>query len=268
MWNYNTKIKWREGEKVETVSDFIFLGSKITADGDCSHEIKRRLLLGRKVMTNLDSILKSRDITLSIKVCLVKAMVCPVVMYRCESWTIKKAERWRIGCFWTVVLEKTLESPLDRKKIQPVNPKGNQSWICIGRTDAEAETPLLWPPDAKNWLICKEKRPWCWKRLKVGAEGENRGWDGWMASLTQWTWVWVNSRIWWWTGRPSALQSIGSQRVRHTWVTELYLLHQLRKILSFLPWALPLPSNHHLHSQHIKDGSVFSRFFFRSILCR
>ena len=107
-----------------------------------------------------------------------------------------------------------------------------------------------------------------WKRLKVGAEGENRGWDGWMASLTQWTWVWVNSRIWWWTGKPSALQSIGSQRVRHTWVTELYLLHQLRKILSFLPWALPLPSTHHIHPQHIKDGSVFSRFFFRSILCR
>ena len=112
----------------ETVADFIFLGSKITADGDCSHEIKRRLFLGRKVMTTLDSILKSRDITLLIKVCLVKAMVFPVVMYGCESWTVKKAEHRRIDAFEKiVVLEKTLESPLDYKEIQPVHPKGNQS---------------------------------------------------------------------------------------------------------------------------------------------
>ena len=134
-----------DGETVETVSDFIFLGSKITADGDCSHEIKRRLLLGRKVMTNLDSIFKSRDITLPTKVHLVKAMVFPVVMYGYESWTIKKAERRR-----TVVLEKTLESPLDCKKIQPVHPKGDQSWVFIGKTDVEAETPILWPPDTKS----------------------------------------------------------------------------------------------------------------------
>ena len=106
---------------MEIVSDFIFLVSKITADGDCSHEIRRRLLLGRKVMTNLDSIFKSRDITLPTKVRLVKAMVFPVVMYGCESWTVKKAKRWRIWCFWTVVLEKTLESPLDYKEIQPVH---------------------------------------------------------------------------------------------------------------------------------------------------
>ena len=141
---------------VETVADFIFLGSKITADGDCRHEIKRCLLLGRKVMTNLDSIFKSRDITLSTKVHLVKAMVFPVVMYGCESWAIKKAEsapkNW---CFWTVVLEKTLESPLDCKEIRPVHPKGYQSWVFIGRTDVEAETPILWPPDAKSWLIWK-----------------------------------------------------------------------------------------------------------------
>jgi len=109
----------------ETVAEFIFLGSKITADGDCSHEIKRCLLLGRKVMTNLDSILKSRNITLSTKVHLVK--VFPVVMYGCESLTLKKAECWRIDSFWTVVLEKTLESPLDCKEIQPVHPKGDQS---------------------------------------------------------------------------------------------------------------------------------------------
>ena len=140
---------------METVADFIFLGSKITTDGDCSHEIKRRLLLGRKVMTNLDGILKSRDITLSTKVHLVKAMVFPVVMYGCESWTMKKAEHWRIDAFWTVVLEKTLESPLDCKEIQPVHRKGDQSWVFIWRTDAEAETPILWPPHAKSWLFWK-----------------------------------------------------------------------------------------------------------------
>ena len=119
-------IPWQiNGETMETVTDFIFLGSKITVDGDCSHDIKRHLLLGRKAMTNLDSMLKSRDITLPIKVHLVKAVVFPVVMYGCESWTIKKAECRRIDAF--ELLEKTLESPLDCKEIQPVNPKGNQS---------------------------------------------------------------------------------------------------------------------------------------------
>ena len=136
----------------ETVSDFIFLDSKITADGDCSHEIKRRLLLGRKVMTNLDSIFKSRDITLPTKVRLVKAMVFPVVMYGCESWTVKKAERRRIDAFeLCVVLEKTLESPLDCKEIQPVHSEGDQSWDFFGGNDAKAETPVLWPPHAKSW---------------------------------------------------------------------------------------------------------------------
>ena len=141
-------------ETMETVTDFIFLGSKITADGDCSHETKWHFLLGRKAMTSLDSILKSRDITLPTKVYLVKATVFPVVMYECESWPIKKAEHQRIDawCFWIVVLEKTLKSPLDSKEIQPVHPKGNQSWMFIGRSDAEAEAPILWPPDAKNWL--------------------------------------------------------------------------------------------------------------------
>ena len=134
----------------------IFLGSKITADGDCSHEIKRRLLLGRKVMTNLDSILKSRDITLPTKVYLVKAVVFPVVMNGCESWTIKEKWEQKNWCFWTGVLEKTLESPLDCKEIQPVHPKGDQSWVFTERTHAEAETPILWPPDAKNWLIGKD----------------------------------------------------------------------------------------------------------------
>ena len=108
-------------------------------------------------MTNLDSILKSRDITLPAKVRLVKAMVFPVVMYGCESWTIKKAEHQKNWCFWNVLLEKTLESPLDCKEIQQVHPKGDQSWVFIRRTDAKAETPILWPPDVKNWLI--EKYP-------------------------------------------------------------------------------------------------------------
>ena len=149
-------------------------------------------------MTNLDSILKSRDTTLPTKVHLDKAMVFPVVMYRCGSWTKKKAECLKNWCFWNVVLEKTLESPLDSKEIQPVHPKGNQSWICIGRTDAEAETPILWPPDGED--LTHLKRPWCWERLKAGGEGDNRGYDGWMTSLTQWTWVWVNSGSWWWAG--------------------------------------------------------------------
>ena len=148
-----------------------FLGSKITVDGDCSHEIKRHLLLGRKAMTNLDSMLKSRDITLPTKVHLVK------VMYECESWT-KAAENW---CFWTVVLEKTLETPLDCEEITPVHPKRNQSWVFIGRTVLKVKLSTL-----ATW--CKEltrlKRPWCWERLKAGEEMYDRAWDGWMASPT------------------------------------------------------------------------------------
>ena len=129
---------------METVADFIFLASKITADGDCSHEIKRCLLLGRKVMINLDSILKSRDNTLPTKVCLVKAMVFPVVMYECDSWTIKKAELRRIDAF-ELWYWRRLESPFDCKEIQPVHPKGDQSWMFTGGTDVEAETSILWP---------------------------------------------------------------------------------------------------------------------------
>ena len=146
---------------METVTDFIFLGSKITADGDCRYEIKRCLLLERKAMTNLDSILKSRHITLPTKAPLSKAMVFPVVMYGCDSWTITRAECWRIDAF-ELSCWKTLESPLDSKEIQPVHPKGNQSWVFIGRTDTEAEIPILWPPDVKNWLI--------WKDLDAGKD--------------------------------------------------------------------------------------------------
>ena len=132
-----------DGETVETVADFIFLGSKITAEGDCSHEIKRCLFLGRKIMTNLDNTLESGDITLPTKVRLIKAMVFPVVMYGCESWTIKKAECQRIDAFLLWCWRRLLRVPL-------VHPKGDQSWVFIGRTDAEAETPILWPADAKN----------------------------------------------------------------------------------------------------------------------
>ena len=145
-----------DGKTMETVRDFILGGSKITADGDYSHEIKRHLLLGRKVMSNLDSIFKSRDITLPTKVRLVKAMV----FFSSHSWMweLDYKESWALKnlCFWIVVLEHTLENPLDSKEIKPVNPKGNQSWIFIGRTDAEAETPIIWPPDSKNWLPGKD----------------------------------------------------------------------------------------------------------------
>ena len=159
-----------------TVTDFIFWGSKITVDGDCSHEMKRCLLLGRKVMTNLDSILKSRDIILPTKVHLVKVMVFPVVMNGCESWTVKKAKCWRINAF-ELQRWRRLLSPLDCKEIQPVHPKGNQYWVFIGRTDVAAETPIPWPPDAENWLIWKDSDPgkdWRWE--KGMTEVETVGW--------------------------------------------------------------------------------------------
>ena len=187
-----------EGETVETATHFILGGSKIASDGDCSHEIKRCFLFGRKAMTKLHSILKSRDITLSTKKDLYS------LSYGFSSshvwmWELDHKESWvpKNWCFWTVVLEKTLESILDCKEIQPVHPKGSQSWIFIGRTDAEAET---WCEEPTHW-----KRPWSWERLKAGGEGDNRGWDGWMASLTRWTWVWASSGSWWWTERPSML---------------------------------------------------------------
>ena len=137
-----------DGETKETVIDFIFSGSKITAEGDCSHEIKRRFLLGRKAMTNLDSILKSRDITLPTKVHIVKAMVFAIII---QMWELDHKEGWapKNWCFRTVVLEKTLESPLDSREIKPVNPKGNQPWIFIERINAEIETLILWPHDVK-----------------------------------------------------------------------------------------------------------------------
>ena len=169
-------------------------------------------------MTNFDSILKSRDITLLTKVCLVKAMVFSSSLVWMWELDYKKCWVSKNWCFWAVVLEKIFESPLECKEIQPVHPKGKQSWIFIGRTDAEVETNTLatWCEELTHW-----KRPWCWERLKAGGEGDDRGWDGWMAPPMWWTWVWVSSGSWWWSGRPGVLQSMGLQRVRHDWATEL-----------------------------------------------
>ena len=165
------------GKQWKQWQTLFFWAPKITADGDCCHEIKRCLLLGRKAMTSPDSMFKSRDITLPKNVHLDKAMVFPVVMYRCESWTITKDEYRRIDAF-EVWCWRRLKSPLDCKEIQPVHPKGNQSWILIGRTDPEAETSILWPPLAtRSEELTPWKRPWCWERLKTGGEGDNRGWD-------------------------------------------------------------------------------------------
>ena len=164
-----------------------FLGSKITADGDCSHEIKRCLLLVRKVMTNLDSMLKSRDITNKG----LYGQSCVFSSSHIQLWKMDHKEgcapkNW---CFWTVVLQKTLESPLDCKEIKPVNPKGNQSWIFIGRTDAEAEPPILWPTDAKSQVIGKDPdsgKDWEQKEKGAGEEEMVK-----IASLTQWTLIWA-----------------------------------------------------------------------------
>ena len=181
------------GKQWETVKGFIFLVSKIIADGECSHEIKRCLLLGRKAMTNLDSILKSRHYFAN------KAMVFPVVMYGCESWTIKKAQCQRIDAFelwcWRGLL-----------RVSWTARKSNQDW-CWGWS---FNTLATWCEELTYW-----KRTWCWERLKARGEGDDRGWDGWMASLTQWTWVWASSRRWWRTRKSGALQSLGSQGVGH-----------------------------------------------------
>ena len=156
-----------------------FGGSKITADSDYRHEIRRHLLLERKLMTNLDSILKSRGVTLPRKVCKVKAMVFPVVMYGCESWTIKKALHRRIDAFKLWCWRRLLRVPwMACKEIQPVHPKENQSWIFTGRIDAEAETPILWPLDVKSWLTGKD--PYVgkdWRQEEKGTtEDEMVGW--------------------------------------------------------------------------------------------
>ena len=186
----------------------------VTAD----MEIKRRLLLERKVMTNLDSIFKSRDITLPTKVCLVTAMVFPVVMYGCESWTVKKAECWKIDAFelwcWRRLLRvpwtaRISNHPFWRRSVLGVHWK-DRCWSWNSNTLATSCEELT------HW-----KRPWCWEGLGAGGEGDDRGWDGWMTSPTRSTWVWVNSGSLWWTGRPGVLWFMGLHRVRHDWATEL-----------------------------------------------
>ena len=181
-------------------------------------KFKRHSLLGRKAVTNLDRILKSRDITLPTKVHLVKAMVFPVVMYGCENWTIRKTECQRIDAFELWCWRRLLRLPWIARR-------SNQSIL------KEIVLNIHW----KNWcwswncntlatsceLLTHWKRPWCRERLKAGGEGDNRGWDGWMALPTRWTWVWASSGSWWRTGKPGMLQSMGSQRVGHDWVTEL-----------------------------------------------
>jgi len=212
-------ISWKiDGETVETVADFIFLGSKITADGDCSHEIKRCLFLGRTVMTNLNSILKSRDITLSTNVHLVKAMVFPVVMCGCENWTIKKAECRRIVAFELWCWRRLLRVPWTARRfnqsiLKEISPGCSLEGLML-KLKLQYFGHLMWIADSFE-------KPWCWERLRAGGEGDNRGWNCWMASPTQWTWVWVDSGSWWWTGSPGVLWFMGLQRVGHDWVTEL-----------------------------------------------
>ena len=191
-------------------SNRLFLGSKITADGDRSHEITRRFFLGRKAMTNLDSILKSKAITLPTKVCIVKAVVFPVVMYECESWTIKKAEHWRFDAFELWCWRRLLQVPWtgrgsNQSILEEINPEYSLEGLMMKWSSNILATCY---EELTHW-----KRLWCWEGLGVGGEGDDRGWDSWMASLTRWTWVSVNSRSWWWTEKPGMLQSMGSQRV-------------------------------------------------------
>ena len=204
---------WIDGKTMETVTDFIFLGSKITTDGDCSHEI-RTLAPWKKSYDQPRQYIKKQGHYFTNKGS--SSQTYGFSSSHVWMWELDYKEIWapKNGCIWTVVLEKTLESLLDCKEIQPVHPKGNQFWIFIGRTDVEAET---------TWFeeLTHLKRPWCWEKLKAGGEGEDRGWDGWMASPMWWTWVWASSGGWWWTGNPGVLQSMESQRVWHDWETVL-----------------------------------------------
>ena len=219
------------GKQWKQCQTLFFGGSKITADGDCSHEIKRCLLLGIKVMTNLDSILKSRDITLPTKVRLVKAMLFPVVMYGCESWTIKKAEHQRSDAFELWCWRRLLRVPWTaRSSNQSILKEISPEYLLEGWCWSwNSNTLATWCEELTQW-----KRPWCWARLKAGEEGDNRGWDGWMASPTQWTWVWVDFGSWWWTGKPGVLQSMGSQ----SWTWLSYCTELILTYISSLFWMV------------------------------
>ena len=193
--------------------------------------MKRSLPLVRKAMTNLDSILKSRDITLPTKYWIVKAMVFPVFMWGCKSWTIKKAECWRIDALYHGVREDSWESlglqgnqtsQSWRKSVMSVHWK---DWCWSQNSNILA----TWCKDLTHW-----KRLWCCQRLKVGGEGDNRRWDGWVASPAWWTWIWASFGSWWWRGNPGVLQSMGSQSVGHDWATELNWTELLRKVIMVL----------------------------------
>ena len=220
-----------DGETMETVTDFILGGSKIIADGDCSHEIKRHLLLARKVMNNLDSILKSRDRTLPTKFHLVKAMVLAVVMCGCESWTIKKAECWRSDVFELGCWRRLLRVPWTARR-------SNQSILKEISPEYSLEGLMLKLQFFGHlmWRTVSFEKTLMLGRIEGRRRGDARGWDGWMASLTQWTWVWVNSRSWWWTGRPGMLQSMGCKESDTTkqqnW-TEMSIKE--RKYIDFRP---------------------------------
>ena len=202
----------------ETVSDFIFLGSKITADGDCSHEIKRRLLLGRKIMTNLDSVLRNRDIALPTNVHLATAMVFSMVMYGCESWTVKKAEHRGIDAFQLWCWRRLLRVPWTARRSNHSILKEISSGCSLEGLMLKVKLQYF---GHLMWRVDSLQKTLIWEGLGAGGEGDDRGWDGCMASPTRWTWVWVNSRSLWWTGRPGILRFMGSQRIRHDWATEL-----------------------------------------------
>ena len=206
------------GKQWKQCQTSFFFGSKITADGDCSHEIKRRLLLGKKVMTNLDSILKSRDITLPTKIRLVKAMVSPVVMYGCESWTVKKAECRKIDAFELQCWRRLLRVPWTARRsnqsiLKEVSPGCSLEGLML-KLKLQYFGHLMQRVDSLEKTLMLGG-------LGAGGEGGDRGWDGWITSPTRWTWVWANSRSLWWTGRPGVLQFMGSQRVGPDWATEL-----------------------------------------------
>ena len=197
-----------EGEKVEVVTDFLFLGSKITADSYSSHEIRRRLPLGRKAMTNLGSVLKSRDITLLTKVCTVKAVIFPVITYSCQSWTIKKAECQRINAFKLWCWRRLLKVPWIARRsnhsaLREINPEYSLEGLKL-----KLHSLVIWWEEMTH---CKS--PWCWESLRAEREEGVRGLNDWTASPMQWTWTWANSGRCWRTGRPGMLQYMGLQRV-------------------------------------------------------
>ena len=237
-----------DGETMETMRDFIFLGSKITADGDCSHQIKKTVAPWKKSYDQpRQHIKKQRHYFVnkgpySQSYGFSGSHIWIGELGQKESWAPKN---W---CFWTVLLEKTFESPSDYKEIQPVHPRGDQSWVFIGRNDAKAETPvlahLMQRADSFEKILMLRK-------IERRRRRDSRGWDGWMASLTPWTWVWASSRSWWWTMKPGVLQSMGSQRVGHDWVTELN-------------WPPESRCPHHDLPTRVKaSGSYFRRNIFK-----